>query len=422
MDQLVRGTVCGQPWDVFEPRETAVDDGTLRQAVADCQAHGVESLVLLQTTMSDARLAPTLAQIWPSVPVFWATPENPAGDAVSSCSLVGAHAWASTFRQLGHTFELVYGHPSEPGTAKRLTQSVLLTALVRRLERVRIGAIGGQAPGFFAMSGDLFAMHRGLGVQLQSFSLLEYADVAKGLGRQAVADDVEVVRQLGLPHTDTSDDDLPMASSLYLAMRHFLETENLDCLTIRCWPELPNTFGQWPYLGLARLAEEGRAVACEGDVDGALTFWIGERLGFGRCYLTDWLEHDASTITLWHGGMSPVSLSPPPGEPGGPQIARHFNNKKPAVVDAELKADVPLTLCRIWRFDGKYRLTCRDAHSLRPRRPLMGTNALARLDCDPHGWFEELCYAGMPHHLAVFEGHHSQTLRRLARLLEMEIV
>ena len=40
-------------------------------------------------------------------------------------------------------------------------------------------------------------------------------------------------------------------------MRHFLDEENLDALGVRCWPEMPNTFGQWPYLGMARLADEG---------------------------------------------------------------------------------------------------------------------------------------------------------------------
>ena len=53
----------------------------------------------------------------------------------------------------------------------------------------------------------------------------------------------------------------------------------------------------------------------------------------------------------------------------------------------------------------------------------MGTNAVAELnDQNPHEWFEELCHRGMPHHVAVFEGHHADRLRRLARLLHMECV
>ena len=52
----------------------------------------------------------------------------------------------------------------------------------------------------------------------------------------------------------------------------------------------------------------GFPIACEGDVDGALGCLIGKLLGLGTVYLSDWLEHDQSTITLWHGGMAPIQV------------------------------------------------------------------------------------------------------------------
>ena len=408
---------------VFEPVEKAIDDASLRRAVAACADEGVNALVLLQTTMGDGRLAPTLAQLWPDPLVLWATPEKPAGDMISSCSLVGAHAWASTLRQMGHSFEVVYGDSDAPETRQQLNEAVRLAATARGLRSARLGLVGGQAPGYFAMGADPFSVHHGLGAQVQMFSLLEFANVVNGSSDEAVAEDVAKVKALGLPHKDTSDADLPMASRLYLAMRSFLDTEALDAMTIRCWPELPNTFGQWPYLGIARLTDEGRAVACEGDADGALSAWIGESLGMGRCYLTDWLEHDQETITLWHGGAAPMKLCAPVGEPGGPRIARHFNIKKPAVVEATLRENMPITVLRFWRCDGSYYLTAREGQTIKPKRHLMGTNGLAQLDKqDPREWFEELCHQGMPHHVAVFEGHSANMLRRLARALGMRFM
>ncbi len=423
MEQRVRRCLPQTGFAVLEPPEKAVDEASLRRAMAACDAQGVDAIVLLQTTMADGRLAPTLAQLWPDPVVLWATPERPDGDMISSCSLVGAHCWASVLRQMGHAFDLVYGDPDTAETRQRFSEAVRLAATVRRLRAVRLGMVGGQAPGFFAMSADPFSVHRGLGAQLQTFSLLEFADAVNHLSEQAVAEDVARVKALGLPHKDTTDDDLPMASRLYLAMRSFLDNENLDALTIRCWPEMPNTFGQWPYLGAARLTDEGRAVAIEGDADGALSAWSGESLGLGRCYLSDWLEHDRETITLWHGGTAPMGLCAPVGEPGGPRIARHFNVKKPAVVEATLREQMPITIMRLWRCDGRYCLTAREGQTLKPKRHLMGTNALARLvSQDPQEWFEELCHHGMPHHVAVFEGHHEALLRRLARALGMAFV
>lgn len=416
MERQVRDAVRRSPFEVFEPPQKAVDDASLREIVAQCKEAEVDVIVLLQTTMGDGRLAPTLAQLWPHPPVLWATPENPEGDMISSCSLVGLHLWASTFRQMGSPFEIVYGGPETDGTLERLTDAVRLAATARKIHSARVGVIGGQAPGFFAMSADPVAVRVGLGVQVQTFSLLEFADVVNGFSDDEVFADVARVKAMGLEHKDTTDDDLPMASRLYLAMRWFLDAERIDALAARCWPEMPNTFGQWPYLGMSRLAEEGRAIACEGDADGALSAWIGESLGMGRCYLSDWLEHDDETITLWHGGAAPLSLSPPPGEPGAPQIARHFNNEKAAVLDAEIRPEIPVTICRLWRCDGEYRMAAREGRTFKPRRRLMGTHGLARLsDCNPGEWFEDLCREGMPHHVAVFQGAHADLLRRFAR-------
>ena len=422
MEERVRRCLKQTEFAVFEPTEKTVDEPSLRRTMDECDAERVDAIVLLQTTMGDARLSQTLAQRWPDPVVLWATPEKPDGDMISSCSLVGAHCWASVFRQMAHAFEVVYGDPDAPETRRRLEEAVRMAATVRRLRSVRLGLIGGQAPGYFAMSADPFTVYRGLGAQVQSFTLLEFTSVVNGFSDPAVTEDVARVKGLGLPLKDVTAEDLPMASRIYLAMRSYFETENLDALTIRCWPEMANTFGQWPYLGVARLTDEGRALAIEGDADAALSAWMVENLKLGRCYLSDWLEHDHETITLWHGGAAPMSLCEPPGSPGGPTIARHFNIKKPAVVEATLRAGMPVTLFRFWRLEGKYFLTAREGETLRPKRHLMATNGLARMQQDPSDWFEELCHEGMPHHIAMVRGHHAALLKRFARALDIRFI
>jgi hypothetical protein len=52
----------------------------------------------------------------------------------------------------------------------------------------------------------------------------------------------------------------------------------------------------------------------------------------------------------------------------------------------------------------------------------MATNGLARMKDDPREWFENMCHAGMPHHVTVIQGHHSAFLKRLARVLKIESV
>jgi L-arabinose isomerase len=118
-----------------------------------------------------------------------------------------------------------------------------------------------------------------------------------------------------------------------------------------------------------------------------------------------------------------MALCAPAGEPGSPQIARHFNIKKPAVVEATLRENMPVTIMRFWRCDGRYYLTAREGKTIKPKRHLMGTNGLAQLDKqDPREWFEELCHQGMPHHVVVFEGHSADLLKRFARVLGIQFI
>jgi hypothetical protein len=172
MEERVRAWLPKTQFPIFEAPEKAVDDASLRRVMSAFTAQNVDAIILLQTTMGDGRLAPTLAQLWPDPVILWATPEKPDGDMISSCSLVGTHCWASILRQMEHSFELVYGDPETATTQQRFTEAARMAATVRRLRTVRLGAIGGQAPGYFAMSADPFAIHTGLGAQVQTFSLI----------------------------------------------------------------------------------------------------------------------------------------------------------------------------------------------------------------------------------------------------------
>ncbi len=420
MESAAWKALCSLTHQAVRPAMHAVDDATLREALEELLQAQCEALVILQPTMGDGRLAPILAQTWGAPLVLWATPERPDGNKVSACSLVGAHAFASLFRQLGRPFELAYGHPDEPSTREQLTQALRLTYTARRLRRSKIGLVGSHAPGFISMQVDSGTLHRAFGVQLHQFGLHEFIDLVRAQDEVTVGSDVETVKELGLPVDDSlADEDLATNSRYYLVMRGLMKSENLDALAVRCWPELPNVIGHWPYLAMARLADEGHVVALEGDADGALSCLMAKWLGLGMGYISDWLEHDDKTITLWHPGNAARCFC----EPGSIRLGRHFNDSKPLVVNAALKAHMPITLMRVWRCDGEYRITARHAVTTAVGRELLGTHGVAVLeDRSPVEWLDTLCHEGMPHHVILLRGHHAELLKRLARQLRLSFI
>jgi L-fucose isomerase-like protein len=405
-------------------RVRAVDDPSLREALRTLRYSDAQVLVVVQPTIGDGRLAPLIGQLWNQPVIIWATPERPDADKVTACGLVGAHLFASILRQQQRQFEIVYGPPKVPETIKALTDAVRIVHTAGFLRQAKAGLVGQHVPGFINLHVDPARLSRELGVQLQHFSLPEYLDRVRSIDPERLkANSSELEALQDFPNEGIGRAELELDERQLLAVSDLMSENSLDALAVRCWPELPDVLGQWPYLAIARLTSAHKAVALEGDVDGALCGLISELLGMGPAFITDWLAHSEHAITIWHPGMAPVQLCEPFGAPGGPRLTRHFNNGKPLCVDAQLKADMDVTLFRLWSCDGRYQLTACNAHTKRLTQPLAGNSALICIgDRSVPRWFDDLCHAGMPHHLSIAAGHHADTLRRLARLLGIGFV
>ena len=417
MQNQVLTVLNNEKYDFFVPNTRAIDDATVRMALEECKLANADVLVVLQPTMSDGRLAVVIAQVWKAPLVLWATPENPEGDMISACSLVGTHAFAATLRQFGHPFEVVYGNHDWLEATSQLQRAVRLAALEKSVRNSKVGLIGYHAPGFIDMHPDPFLLNKTFGIQLQHMGIVEFMDTVNSQNHDNIKKDLQEVAKLGIGNKNIDAADLGVNSKYYLALKQIIAAENFDAFALRCWPELPNVIGHWPYLALSRLVSEGVPLACEGDVDGALCALFAKHLGLGSVYLTDWLEHSKNRITIWHGGMAPLDLS------HSPMLAKHFNSQKPMVVDANINEGEPITLFRIWNCDNQYHLMSMQGETEKPERKLMGSNGVARIDGrNLLEFFADLCHLGMPHHLAIVRGHQQQSLKALARRFHMKFV
>jgi L-fucose isomerase-like protein len=412
----IRAFLDDHHYDPIIPSDNIADDAGLRAAVESCRQAGAQTLVVTQPTVSDGRLAPVLAQLWRDPMIFWATTEKQTGEMISSNSLVGTHIFASLFRQLDRPFELVYGHPDDDQTKGQLDLALALVAAAVRLNNAKVGLIGQHAPGFINLAVDPDNLQTALGVQLHHISLHEFLPVLDSFSEEEVASDVAAFGKLGIPLKDVEPEDLGTASRFYLAFKRVMADEHLDALATRCWPEIPNVTGQWPYVAISRMLSEQIAITQEGDVDAAVMALAARELGMGPVYMSDWLEHDSSSIAIWHTGSVPLELCEPIGSERGPRVARHFNIRKPAVIEATLQADLPITLFRLWSCDGQYRLTALEGRTIAPKRHLLGNNGIAEIEgVNVMEWFDEMLHQGLPHHVIIARGRHRVRLKRFAR-------
>lgn len=391
-------------------------DQAVAATLARIKAAGCDALLILQPSIGNGQLMVSVAQHWPGPVVLWATPERQDNPKVSSCSLVGQHMLASVLRGMGQPFELVNGDPADAATRDHLRRSINLCRTYTKLRSSKIGTLGAQPPGYIAMGADPLVARRQLGVQFAPQSLPQFLDRVRDFDAAAVAADVDAVRQLKLPMLDVAEADLDLQSRFYLALRAVAAEESLDALAVKEWPEISNGVG-WPYLAFSRLASEGVPVGMEGDADGALTCLIGQSIGGGPGFITDWLEHDDDAIHFWHPGTAPLSMIEKP------RLARHFNIVKPMSVDGPLRVGKAFTCARLWRRDGLYVMTAFEGESIPLRRTVTGNAVLLRVDGGGVvDLFDELIHAGMPHHPVLFEGRLIDAFCRLARMLGIAFV
>ncbi|TRY70417.1 hypothetical protein TCAL_16408 [Tigriopus californicus] len=371
-------------FEVFRAdQKTKVDDDpSLRQALNECMEASVDVIVAVQPVISDGRLAPVLAQQWGHCLILWATPEEQKGEMISGNSLVGSHLMTATLRQLG------------------------------------------------------FPAQKTFGTLMLHIGTTEYVQLAKSMKKDVVQNDTDhVLNHLKLPFKalqtgfGVEEHELDQSSRHYLAMKTLIADNNLDALAIRCWPELPGPpesggLDQWCYMALARLATEGFPIACEGDVDGALGCLIGKFLGCGTIYLSDWLEHDKETLTLWHGGMAPFQLSEAVGTRLGPCISRHFNNRKAGCLDATIRIGMEVTIFRFWVFNEQYHVVIMEGRTVKPKRHLLGNNGLVEFEADVDliNSFEVWLQRGFPHHICVVEGRQGKKMAAFAEQSNVKVL
>lgn len=418
LEKAIRSQLEQSPFEplFFSP---ITDERQMKDAIDHSKEAGSEAIVISQTTMGDGNLWPILLSEWHRGIVIWATPENPDNDKVSSCGLVGAHNWISGMAQAGCPPYFVYGMPETGETIEEFNQVVRASIAANRLRHARVGLIGDHAPGFLNMAVDAAAMQRNLGVRLKRIGLHEFYALIRSFSEQEVAEDRKKAEALKLPVKQgvVLDDDVwNISSRYYLALRALVEEEMLDAVAVRCWPEMPNEFGVWPYLAVPRLASDGIAICEEGDVDGALGCLLAKSLGCpAPAFNTDWLEHDDDSILVWHGGATPLEMCQPAMAPGAPTINVHYNTGKPIVIDAELLYDMPVTLFRFWRFQDRYSMAIVEGRVARPPRHIDGCAGSVQV---PGGgvkrFFRDVSMLGMPHHLIVMKGRYGERLQMIA--------
>ncbi|WP_073588269.1 L-fucose/L-arabinose isomerase family protein [Anaerocolumna xylanovorans] len=291
---------------------------------------------------------------------------------------------------------------------------IRVAAVVKAMKNLRVAKIG-ERPGPFmsVMTNDANLMNR-FGITVVPISPFKISETAMRIMKEETEEFQAYYKELTarMDCSAMKEEEVKKAAAVKLAVKKHLEENNCSVGAFECWSAFPGLMGVCPCVALGELADEGLPLACETDVNGAITMAILRACDLyeNAEFLADLTirhpENDNGEL-LWHCGPFPYSLKAESSEAGLINAQEQF----------ELKQG-DLTICRFDELDGKYSLFAGEAKTTTGPKT-SGTYVWMEVD-NWKRWEEKLIFGPYIHHVGGVYGKYLPVLKEAARYLRID--
>jgi len=319
----------------------------------------------------------------------------------------GLFATGKLLRRLRLPFTYVVNCRLDDLPFERGVDAFVRAANVARCVRgARIGQVGTRPEPFTSTMCNEGELLERFDIQVVPVEVSDITHKAQAiLDSQATAQEAQDIRAK-VDASAVDDEGLRRVAAMRLVLAEWAAERRLDAIAIQCWPSLPGLLGICTCFANGELTDLGVPVACETDVNGAVTAVAlqAAAMGDGAVFFADLtVRHpeDDNAELLWHCGPFPLSLAHPDCRP---RIAGNYMNpapQPPAVGMWRLK-DGDITVGRFDGDEGQYRFFVGHARTCEgPATP--GNYVWVRVGNWPL-WEERLVCGPYIHHVAGVYG------------------
>lgn len=359
-----------------------------------------------------------------SCPILLWTLREPVidGGRLRLNSLTGAYSAANALRAFGdENFGYVFGAPTEERTRAEINDFIKAAKLKKAMRSLRMAAIGHTPQGFgFGRALDTELM-KVFGVDLVTVEARELIDAARSYSDEECAEYLAKSEQAMCGLEKTPERNRLDFARLYKAYSEYIKNSGIGALASRCWPDFFTAFGTPVCSVLSMLGDDGIAAACEADIYGALSMWIGMQLSGSPAFFGDpvSLDEGDNTVTYWHCGAAACSLA---RRDTGAAVGVHPNRKIGPAMDFGCETYPEVTVFRVGRNpDGTFRFFIYEGEALDKPKQFTGTSVVVKTEGNCCEIIEDSVRKGFEPHFAVIKGKHASTLAALARMLDISV-
>jgi L-fucose isomerase-like protein len=398
---------------------TTLDEA--QAAAARLKDAPIDLLLVYQATFADSSMVSALVQQIDAPLLLWAVPEAATGGRLRLNSLCGINLAGHALTRAGYRYAYVYADPADTSALEKLRVQATAGRVRRQLRGTRIGRLGENPSGFETCLVNRPALHDQLGVEIVDVDLRRQVFEPSRTVPEAEVDATAARinnRVTGLASLDATATRGTLRT--YLTLNKLAQSETLQGMAVRCWPEFFTELGCAACGAMSMLSDERIPASCEADVNGTVTQYMLQLISGEPAFGSDIvsLDRDLDALVIWHCGLAPLSMADTTAQPG---VTIHSNRKLPLLMDFSLKPGV-VTIARLSEATGTFRLVVGRAEVVGGQKPFSGTCGFLRFEHGAQATLDCILSEGLEHHISLTYGDHCATLLALAHMLNLPVL
>ena len=296
-----------------------------------------------------------------------------------------------------------------------------------------LGYLGHTYEGMYDMHTDPTAFTAAFGAHVKMLEICELARLSDEVSDdeiKAKIDEISSVFEICDPSIDPLTDyvkteDLVYSARQAVALEKLVKNNKLAALAYYYKSEPNNPYEQLAanlIIGNTLLTSSGTPLAGEADLKTAAAMMIMKNIGGGGSFAEIHPFDTADDVVLiGHDGPHNIAISE--GKPRLRKLKKYHGKSGCGIgVEFSLKSG-PITMLSISvDRNGKFRMIAAEGESLVGDIPQTGnTNTRVSFGGPVCEFLSRWCEAGPTHHLALGTGHHIDTLKKLSRMMGIEL-
>lgn len=323
----------------------------------------------------------------------------------------GMFACTKVLRRFGVQYSYIWNCETQSKDFRQGFENFIrVAAVVKAVKTLRIAKFGARPQPFMSVMANEGELATKLGVTTIPISPNAVAARADRLQQEAASDYAACREDLKtrFETSRTPEKTVDRIAALKIAVKQLMEENNCSAGAMECW-SAASIFGAPVCTVLGELSDLGLPLACETDVNGAVTMAMlhAAALGEDGVFLADLTirhpENDNAEL-LWHCGPFPYSLRDPGSIAELTDGQERFPLKKGGI-----------TLCRFDEAGGEYYLFGGEGKAV-DGPETTGTYVWFETD-NWKRWEEKLMFGPYIHHVGGVYGNYKAVLREAARYL-----